>query len=129
MAVVQLSGKTIEETGYDKIALQQSKLESLTNIILDCQRISTPGNESRRLDEVCPQATLVDLGYNLFESFDVVCKVLGHPANLKTLTLEGNRLSHFNTNAIFTNITSLNLDHMLLDPEQVSRILQFMLFS
>ncbi|KAF2154608.1 tubulin-specific chaperone E [Myriangium duriaei CBS 260.36] len=124
MAAVKISGKTVEETGYNKILLRQSKLGSLANVILDGQSLTAPDDGERHdLALLCPKAVLVDLGWNLFETFDQIRHALGGLASLRSLSLEGNRLHSFDCDESFEYVTNLNLDHMLLSPEQLHSIL------
>ncbi|GAM86146.1 hypothetical protein ANO11243_041570 [Dothideomycetidae sp. 11243] len=124
MPMVRISGKTVEETGYDKIVVRQSQLGSLKNVVLDAQLLGPEKNEEiLPLSTLCPQAALVDLSFNLFERFDDICHTLGDLVNLRAFSFKGNRLHAFESEKSFRNITSLNLDHMLLSPEQLQSLL------
>jgi Leucine-rich repeat (LRR) protein len=98
----EISGKIVEEVGFDKIRRQLAELQKLKIVLLDglclaglktSDAKSAIGNEElqRCTDEVvatCPEIQQLDLSRNLLESFlDVqyICKAL---PNLKSLSLE-----------------------------------------
>jgi hypothetical protein len=85
---IRISGKAVDEVGYQKIAKQQSQLVSLRIIILDCLLISAAKAEGTNLSELCPRTTSLDLGGNLFETFDEVATICRGLSSLKSLTLE-----------------------------------------
>ena len=99
--VIEISGKIVEEVGFEKIRKQLAELQELRIVLLDGLRIaglsaqpwSLSSGDAEWLDELdhiakaCPSITELDLSRNLLESWiDVVgiCRAL---PNLRVLKL------------------------------------------
>lgn len=124
LPTVQISGKTVEETGYDKIASRQSKLDTLTTVILDGHLIACDlQSQVEPLASLTPEATTVDIGFNLFGTLEEASLALGRLSELRSLSLEGNRLRTFACSQTFSMVRSLNVDDMLLTPEELNGLL------
>jgi tubulin-specific chaperone E len=95
---IRISGKQVEEVGFDKINKQLAALDELKIVILDGLRISQPitrdveEEKSNELEvqsvikETCPKITQLDLGKNLFEELreiGLICDTLQYLTELK----------------------------------------------
>ena len=104
---IRISGKEVEEVGFDKIRKQLAELHELRIVLLDGLNIWQPVADAlfRRwqeapvmerslsrlasdIYETCPKITELDLSRNLFRSFDEVAAVCEQLANLKPLKLD-----------------------------------------
>jgi hypothetical protein len=88
--VVQISGKVVEEVGFDKIREQQSRLHELKIVLVDGMRINA-GRDSRRhsaISIVCPSILELDLSRNLFERFQQIDDIIGQLGELRKLRLK-----------------------------------------
>ena len=126
---IWISGKHVEEVGYDKIALKQAQLHHLSVVILDQASISTKaeadGESSTDCGRVLPNLVELDIGRNLFESIDQVAALCDQFATLKTLTLDGNRVDVTSGRRIaLEGIQTLSLNSMLLLPDELLSVLE-----
>ena len=97
---IEISGKIVEEVGFDKIRRQRAILQELQTVLLDGLYLagleSNPWPKDRdhnywlqqikKLTEVCPKIVELDLSRNLIENWmDVVgiCKALPMLRSLK----------------------------------------------
>ncbi|PMD14574.1 RNI-like protein [Hyaloscypha hepaticicola] len=133
--VVQISGKVVEEVGFDKIREQQSQLHELKIVLVDGMRINA-GRDPRRhsaISIVCPSILELDLSRNLFEKFQQIDDIIGQLGELRKLRLNGNRLQDLGDNSSLarnvrpgtppTNeITELELDNMLISWDAIKTI-------
>ena len=134
---IRISGKEVEEVGFQKIRIQQAKLKELRIIILDTLCISRPsarghavtdlrGNE---IEEIYPKVTELDLSRNLFEDWSEIDDICMQFPRLQSLRVDGNR---FRISLIppaaaqvvplscpFANIKTLGLDDTLLSWNEV----------
>ena len=89
---VWISGKEVEEIGYQKINQQQGQLENLRIVIVDGMQIVTgtrlTNSSEPNLQDVCPSVTDLDLGRNLFETLHQIASLCEQLKALRTLTLE-----------------------------------------
>ena len=83
-----ISGKVVEEIGFDKIRRQLAQLHELTIIIVDGFRINSAEIPSSRIRDVCPRIIELDLSRNLFESFEDVVHIGGELDFLQVLKLK-----------------------------------------
>ncbi|PBP22553.1 CAP-Gly domain-containing protein [Diplocarpon rosae] len=122
---IVISGKTVEEVGFDKIRAQQARLHELKIVLVDGQRISHAENSPGEIRHVCPKIEELDLSRNIIENFAEVAEICKELESLKSLRLNGNRFSdlvgqhslakeHPYVNG-FTKVTDLTMDGMLLD--------------
>ncbi|GAB7338979.1 hypothetical protein MBLNU457_5648t1 [Dothideomycetes sp. NU457] len=126
---VFISGKEVEELGYDKISRRQAQLHDLRIAIVDDMMIaerSKPADpEATSLSDLLPNLLELDLSRNLYEDASVVLQMCIRLPSIKTLTLDGNRLRHCTAgNLKCPSITSLNLNSMLIFPEEVADLVQ-----
>src|ERR1700728_767527 len=61
---IEISGKVVEEVGFDKIRQQLAQLHKLKIVIVDGLRIATAQKAERRIREVCPKILELDLSRN-----------------------------------------------------------------
>ncbi len=74
---IEISGKVVEEVGFERIRKQQAILQELKIVVLDslCIRGCSAGDEAEVADfqdeiaSTCPNITELDLSRNLFESW------------------------------------------------------------
>ncbi|KAK5123133.1 hypothetical protein LTR85_003331 [Meristemomyces frigidus] len=118
---IYFSTKQAEEVGFDKFARRQAELRGIHVLVLDhmCIRYREDDSENEAIEEVCKEVTDLDLGSNLFESLAEVYAICSRLPKLKSLTLDGNRLS-IPDNALvpsklsLPNLRTLSLSNTLL---------------
>ncbi|KAE9964639.1 hypothetical protein EG328_010291 [Venturia inaequalis] len=129
---IQISGKEVEEVGFDKIRKQQAGLHELKIVLLDglCvdQRIATNTLDHAlpEIREVCPKIVELDLSRNLLAQWDPIAAVCHQLLHLKSLRLDGNRIKSVESDQperpffkhVFKSITILSLAENLLTWEQ-----------
>ncbi|KAG9241945.1 tubulin-specific chaperone-like protein E [Calycina marina] len=120
---IEISGKTVEEVGFDKIKKQQSQLNELKIVLVDGYRINKATSKCA-IKDVCPRIVEVDLSRNLFEGYSEIVNICRELDYLKSLRLNGNRLTLRpgdleNATEAFQKITSLEIDETLLSWEDV----------
>ena len=78
---IEISGKVVEEVGFERIRQQQALLHQLKIAILDGLRVRGvgPGTDVERAQEeitsTCPNITELDLSRNLFERYKDVAEI------------------------------------------------------
>lgn len=97
-AFIHISGKVVEEVGFEKIRKQLSALHQLQIIILDGLRIQgvqpqgvDPGtreDELRRIAKTCPQVAEFDLSRNLLRQWKEVEDICSQLKLLRSLKLK-----------------------------------------
>ncbi|TID21850.1 tubulin-specific chaperone-like protein E [Venturia nashicola] len=134
---IQISGKEVEEVGFDKIRKQQAGLEQLKIVLLDglCidQQIAseTLENALPEIREVCPKIVELDLSRNLLAQWGPIAAICEQLLGLKILRLDGNRIESVDSDSsvkpflkeAFKKITFLSLEENLLTWEQAARTL------
>ncbi|KAG4441200.1 hypothetical protein IFR05_003318 [Cadophora sp. M221] len=131
-----ISGKTVEEVGFDKIRAQQARLHELKIVLVDGQRVSIAESSALEILTVCPKIEELDLSRNIFDSLAEVARICTELESLKSLRLNGNRFSDVfedsrlvdaNSHAsAFSKVTDLSMDEMLLDwASVISVVAQF----
>ena len=136
---IRISGKEVEEVGFEKIARRLANLKALRILLVDTARIhrpearateAGPANSdlrSRDVREACPAVVELDLSRNLFEEWAEITDICRQLPHLNNLRLDGNRFQSVSTpgcdislrQAPFAHLTSLSLDDTLLSWEQV----------
>ncbi|KAF2447974.1 tubulin-specific chaperone-like protein E [Karstenula rhodostoma CBS 690.94] len=130
---IRISGKEVEEVGFDKIRKQLAQLSELKIVILDglrmersCARLREGMDEWERgltdVQEACPKAIELDLSRNLFEEWREVASICEQLEKLKSLRVDGTRFrstsitpaEHARCLAAFAHITDLKLEDTLL---------------
>lgn len=96
---IRISGKEVEEVGFDKIRKQLAQLSELKIVILDGLRMErSSARLSEGMDEweagltdvkeACPKAIELDLSRNLFEEWREVASICEQLEKLKSLRVE-----------------------------------------
>ncbi|KAK0880975.1 hypothetical protein LTR87_005282 [Friedmanniomyces endolithicus] len=119
--VIYFSSKQAEEVGFDKFARRQAELRGIFVIVLDRMRIrhraDDPGVDA--IAEMCQEITELDVGSNLFGTLGEVYDLCRRLPKLRSLTLDGNRVSvkdsHHTPRGCFNSIRTLSLSNVLLD--------------
>ena len=93
--VIEISGKVVEEVGFERIRQQQAVLEKLHIVLLDGLCVS--GITLKRNDpaaalaaqkviaQTCPEVIELDLGWNLFETWTALAEICLSLKKLKVL--------------------------------------------
>ena len=101
---IEISGKVVEEVGFEQIRKQQALLQDLRIVVLDGLRIRGIDDEAERgrlrdeLASVCPTIMELDLSRNLFEHWKEVADICLPLNKLRVLKaryvshMEGSRL-------------------------------------
>ena len=90
---IQISGKTVEEVGFEKIQQEIQDFQELKTIILDNRRISLDGvsfdqeKQVRDLEGLQLKVQELDLGQNLFETWTGILRLCAPLKNLRSLDL------------------------------------------
>jgi len=84
---IVISGKTVEEVGFEKIRAQQARLHELKIVLVDGQRVSRAENVLLEIRSVCPIIEELDLSRNLFTNFSEVAKICSELGSLKNLRI------------------------------------------
>lgn len=100
---VRISGKEVEEVGFDKIRKQLADFHELRIVILDGLRmtepkipfseepswvLSPPSSRLKDIKETCPKIIEVDLSRNLFEDWREIILICEQLNNLRSLKVE-----------------------------------------
>lgn len=133
---IEISGKTVEEVGFDKIRKQLSHLADLKIVLVDGLNVSAvaDGTTSTKfaqeeLGEVCPSITELDIGWNPFETWQDVVNVVVPFGKLRIFKTSGLRLRLFSADMLADgtspckSISELHLNECLLKAEQVFQLL------
>jgi len=84
---IEISGKTVEEVGFEKIKQQQSQLHELKIVLVDGYRINK-ATSNQAIRNVCPKIVDLDLSRNLFEGYSEIIKICRELDNLRSLRLK-----------------------------------------
>lgn len=134
---IRISGKEVEEIGFDRIRRQLANLRQLRILVVDTLRINRPharslnaGNISHDVADTCPNVWELDISRNLFETWSEIVDVCRQLPRLTSVRIDGNRLAdldpragaHILLNAPFNRIKILSLNDTLLDWDDVAYI-------
>lgn len=135
-ASIVISGKTVEEVGFDKVNQRLASFQNLRIVLLDglCLRAANSDGEELKgaqdeIEATCPSVVELDLSRNLLEEWQSVADICQPLKRLKILKVNGNRFRSFTRLeqlgvAPFRNIQELSLEDCLMDWGQVSSVLQ-----
>ncbi|KPI41945.1 Tubulin-specific chaperone E [Cyphellophora attinorum] len=131
--IIEISKKKVEEVGFDKITQQMSKLENLKIALIDqlgVAGLQTPdavtddlNDAQQRLSSTCPNISELDLGWNLFESWQDIIDACAPLRSLRVLKCDGLRLRSLESTQQLPSITELHLNSCLLRPVDVLALL------
>jgi tubulin-specific chaperone E len=86
---IEISGKIVEEVGFDKIRRKLAQVSDLKIVILDGMLIAVPfAGDEVSIKETCPKITELDLSRNLFDRIDVVVDICRELEALRSLRLK-----------------------------------------
>ena len=136
---IEISGKVVEEVGFEKIQKQLSALADLKIVLADELVISsiTPQHASPEdlldaqhdLGQTCPNIVELDIGWNVIENWQDVVDMCSPLKKLKILKAGGLRLRDLDAKVAashpFRSIEELYLNENLLTPNQIIEILFF----
>ncbi|KAF3389610.1 Tubulin-specific chaperone E [Penicillium rolfsii] len=130
---IEISGKVVEEVGFDKIRKQLAELQELRIVLLDGMRIagvlssyeqSEPEvlEAAKEIATTCPKIEELDLSRNLLCSWRHVWDICNQLKELKKLKLNGNRFQPLEDGFIFEGITELHLEETLLSWDEIAEV-------
>ncbi|BCR95853.1 putative tubulin-specific chaperone [Aspergillus luchuensis] len=129
---IEISGKVVEEVGFDKIRKQLARLQELKIVLLDGLQVAgVLGHDASaeeiesayaEIEQTCPQITELDLSRNLLTTWSGVARICERLKFLKGLKLIGNRLGPLEEGLKFEGITTLHIDETLLTWEEISAL-------
>ncbi|GLA50382.1 hypothetical protein AnigIFM63604_006437 [Aspergillus niger] len=129
---IEISGKVVEEVGFDKIRKQLARLQELKIVLLDGLQVAgVLGHDASateidsayaEIEQTCPQITELDLSRNLLTTWSGVARICERLNFLKALKLIGNRLGPLEEGLKFEGITALHIDETLLTWEEISAL-------
>lgn len=114
---IHISGKEVEEVGFEKIRQQLANFQILRIVLVDQLCVVA----SAAIAELCPNTQELDLSRNLFEDLDIVYEIIAQLSHLKSLRIDGNRFRSIEKPATFpatwsvTSLSFLSLDDTLLE--------------
>lgn len=85
---IEISGKLVEEVGFDKIRRQQEQLQELKIVIVDGLRIDRAEDNFQNIEGDCPKIIELDLSRNFFEDCREIEVICGKLKQLKSLRLK-----------------------------------------
>lgn len=127
--VVYISGKHAEEVGLEKLAKRQALLQGIRSLVLDrmCIRHRIGDDEaSQTIPMLCAEITSLDLRGNLFVQWEEVLDLAKLFPKLRSLVLDGNRISLPMGDAVeqysvqLAGIRELSLSETLIRPSEVA---------
>lgn len=146
---IKISGKEVEEVGFEKIKKRLAELGELRIVLLDGLCVHRPLDERFEphqnasteeirqiytamtdIRDVCPRIVELDLGRNLFEDWREVASICSQLEHLRSLRIDGNRFRTCSVTdaetdyfrSIFDKVQSLSLEDTLLCWQDVVRI-------
>lgn len=138
-ATISISGKVVEEVGFEKIQKQLSILAELRIVLVDELVVSgvaqrnAPTQEiedaQEELTKTCPSIVELDVGWNVMETWRDVVDMCRPFKKLKILKTSGLRLNDFaperfaKKTQVFRHVEELHLSECLLRPHQLMWIL------
>jgi hypothetical protein len=136
---IEISGKVVEEVGFERIQKQLSVLTDLKIVLVDELVVSGVARRGASRDEIrqaqfelaqtCPNIVELDIGWNVIETWQDVADICQSLKKLKILKASGLRLRNFKAKVSesednpFQNVEELHLNECLLTPEQTVQIL------
>lgn len=149
---IKISGKEVEEVGFEKIRSRLAELSELRIVLLDGLCIHRPLDERRKdatdltadevqrrygsftdVSNVSPRIVELDLSRNLFEDWREIVAICSQLEHLRSLRVDGNRFSNCSftdcesryLRSVFGKFKSLSFEDMLLQWQEVVTIVSF----
>ncbi|KAJ5206060.1 Leucine-rich repeat typical subtype [Penicillium cf. griseofulvum] len=130
---IEISGKVVEEVGFDKIRKQLAELQELRIVLLDGLRIAgvlasynqdqdSHSEAAAKIGETCPKIIELDLSRSLLSRWRDVWDICNQLKHLKRLKLNGNRFQALEDDLTFKGITELHLEETLLSWDEIAAI-------
>ncbi|EKV07377.1 Tubulin-specific chaperone, putative [Penicillium digitatum PHI26] len=130
---IEISGKVVEEVGFDKIREQLAELQELRIVLLDGLRVVgvlasynqaqvSHCVEAQKIGETCPKITELDLSRSLLSRWRDVWDICNQLKHLKKLKLNGNRFQAVEDDLTFKGIIELHLEETLLSWDEIAAI-------
>ncbi|PGH18587.1 hypothetical protein AJ79_00366 [Helicocarpus griseus UAMH5409] len=129
---IEISGKIVEEVGFEKIRKQLAELQELRIVLLDGLRVhgvlagegSTEAyeNELEIIGRTCPKIVELDLSRNLIRRWKDVADICKQLKFLRILRLNGNRFDIIDDSVTFGGISELTLDGTLMDWDEAATV-------
>lgn len=85
---IEISGKVVEEVGFDKISAQLARLHELRIVLIDGLQINGAETPDRAIREVCPRIAELDLSRNLFQTCKEIIHICRELDGLRILKLK-----------------------------------------
>ncbi|OQU96676.1 CAP-Gly domain-containing protein [Cladophialophora immunda] len=136
--MIEISGKVVEEVGFERIQKQLSVLADLKIVLVDelvVSGIARHGSSTQHirnaqleLERTCPNIVELDLGWNIIETWQDIVDMCVPFRKLKILKAGGLRLRDFEADYSqephpFENVEELHLNECLLTSRQIIDIL------
>lgn len=135
--LIEISGKVVEEVGFDRIQKQLSILADLKIVLVDELVVSglthrhaseeDKYNAQSDLEQTCPNIVELDLGWNAIETWQDVADACLPFKKLKILKASGLRLREFEAARVdghpLNGVEELHLNECLITPAQTLQIL------
>ncbi|CAG8921738.1 unnamed protein product [Penicillium salamii] len=130
---IEISGKVVEEVGFDKIRRQLAELQELRIVLLDGLRVvgvlpsyeqdqDSDSDAARQIGLTCPKIIELDLSRSLLSQWSDLWQICNQLKHLKRLKLNGNRFQNLEDNLVFEGITELHLEETLLSWNEIAEI-------
>ncbi|KAJ5756286.1 hypothetical protein N7533_005829 [Penicillium manginii] len=131
--LIEISGKVVEEVGFDKIRKQLAELQELRIVLLDGLLISgvlssydQPEDQVdqfvQNIAATCPQITELDLSRSLLTSWRHVWQICSQLKKLRKLKVNGNRFHPLEDGFVFEGVTELHLEETLLSWDEIVEV-------
>ncbi|PGH01760.1 hypothetical protein GX51_05076 [Blastomyces parvus] len=129
---IEISGKIVEEVGFDKIRKLLAELQELKIVLLDGMRVhgvlagegsrEEYGNELESIAKTCPKIIELDLSRNTLRQWADVAAICEQLKLLKILKLNGNRFDEIDENVTFDGVSELALDETLIEWKEAAAV-------
>jgi hypothetical protein len=83
---IEISGKVVQNVGFEKIKKEQAQLEKLEIVLVDGFKIKY-ADVGDQISSTCPNIVELDLSRNLFESFEEIILICRELEKLQSLRL------------------------------------------
>ncbi|OJD11708.1 hypothetical protein AJ78_07576 [Emergomyces pasteurianus Ep9510] len=129
---IEISGKIVEEVGFEKVRKQLAELHELRFVILDGMRVSGVlagegseeeyENELENIRKTVPKIVELDLSRNILRKWADVADICEQLKHLKVLKLNGNRFDEIGESVMLCGISELGLDDTLMEWEEAAAV-------